>query len=257
LSAQPTEPPGEPSGWENTTADLLAEAAFLSRELGHARVRTPGTAGILNDSAPSTVWVHDEVDVDALLREVDGWHPCPGVMVPEHADSVADALDARGWDTGSLVERFWRRLETPSFSRSSQTDVLVRAATRADLPALRRLHVLSFGADDSADYLPDAIFDVPALCLFLAVSPTSAGEVLGAAGVRLRHRGALVFGLATAPQHQRRGIGAGLVAECMDWAAAHGAPFAVADVDAPASSLWAQLGFQMYDRWRRCSPPAR
>src|SRR3954466_15457127 len=103
VSALPSEAPGRPDGWERTTAGLLAEADFLARGLGHARVGTPGSAGILNDSAPSTVWVHDEVDVDALLRELDGWHPCPGVMVPEHAESVAKVLAAHGWDTGSLV----------------------------------------------------------------------------------------------------------------------------------------------------------
>lgn len=242
---------------DETAQDLRAEANYLSRTLGQPLVCTVGAAGILNNVAPSTVWVYASVDMDAFLGEVSDRRPCPEVMLPERATDLADGLWARGWKPAQLVHRLRRDApQGESADRSARRSqvVMIRAAAPEDLPQMRVLHVHAFGTEDSADYLPDELLSVTGLQLFVAVPSAHPARLLGAVGVRLRHSGAFVFGLATALQHRRQGIADLLVNQCVCWAAGHGASFALADVDEPVSSLWPGLGFHTVSRWRRWVP---
>ena len=238
----------------DTAADLIGEAKYLTHTLNQPAVRTPGATGVLNRLAPSTVWIVGEVAIDELVHEIAASGAHPEVMVPAGEDALTDALTELGWQAGHVVERL--RCDLPAASRSAQTgasSVTVRTATLPDLPKLRALHVQAFEDEDAADYLPDSVLDIPDLEIFVAESTTEPHELLGTAGIRLRHDGALLFGLATARDQRRRGIATVVVAKCLAWAAAQGAPYVVADVDSPAILLWQRLGFGLASKWRRCT----
>jgi GNAT superfamily N-acetyltransferase len=239
-------------GWNATVADLRAEASYLSRRLNQPLVRTPGAAGVLNRLAPSAVWVHGPVDADALLAELRDWRPTPEVMLPEQRSGVADTLSARGWDTEHIVERLRRDLSR-DFRAVPGREVAIRTATADDMARLQALHLEVFG---TTAFLPTEILEVPLLRLLVAELPGRPEQPLGTAGVRLRHQGALTFGLATPAEHRRCGIATALVQSCLEWAAKQRAPFALAEVDVPAPGLWSRLGFNSTGRWRRCTPPS-
>jgi GNAT superfamily N-acetyltransferase len=235
-------------------ADLIDEADYLARTLGQPQVRTAGAAGILNRVAPSTVWIVGEVDIDALAREIAGCDPHPELMIPVGEDAITDAFEQRGWQLGHVVERL--RCDLAGFARNApppEVAVTVRPARRTDLPSLRALHVQAFDDEASAHYLPDSVLDIPGLEILVGESTTEAHELFGTAGIRLRHEGALLFGLATALARRRRGVATLVVAECLAWAVEQGADYVVADVDTPVPLLWPRLGFRAVSSWRRCT----
>jgi len=173
--------------------------------------------------------------------------------VSVHAERVAAALRRHGWMSTDSVDRLSCELSPWTHRGASSNRALIRSVALADLPKLRALHVVSFDDEDSVDYLPDSLLDIADLRMFVATAPADAQTLLGAVGVRLRHRGALVFGLATLPEARRSGIATALVSHSLAWAAEHGAPFALADVDLPVPSFWAALGFTTTSRWLRFS----
>jgi GNAT superfamily N-acetyltransferase len=250
-SSTVTDPAAAP--WERAVAELVAEATFLSRHLGQPLARTAGVAGILSRLTPSTLWVHDEIDVDELLGEVDGWQPAPEVMVPAHLVGPIVAMQDRGWVVTARVQRLRHDIRTGD-QAPPPSAFLIRAAGPDDLPALRLLHASAFRSDDPAAYLPDEMLSVPGLRMFVAALPQRPDRVVGVAGIRRRHEGALVFALATAPQLQRQGIGTALVRTCLAWGADQGAPFAIADVNVPVPALWSRLGFAPTGEWCRFAP---
>lgn len=239
-----------------TAADLIDEAHYLARMLGQPQVQTPGAAGILNRVAPSTVWIVGDLDVDRLAGEISGCDPHPELMVPAGEDALTEAFARLGWQVGQVVERL--RCDVSNSLRAAPPTAItatVRSARLADLPSLRALHVQAFGDEDSGDYLPDSVLDIPGLEIFVAHPTDQPQELLGTAGIRLRHDGALLFGLATAPDMRRRGVATLVVAECVAWAVRSGAAYVLADVDTPPPLLWRRLGFQVSSRWRRCHIP--
>ena len=239
-----------------TAADLFDEADFLSRMLRQPAVRTPGAAGILNRVAQSTGWIVGDVCVDELDHEIAACEPHPDVMIPATEVALAETFHRRGWVVGHVVERLQRDL--PGATRtvvSRDASVAVRPARPADLPRLRALHVQAFGDEASADYLPDSVLEVPGLEIFVAESSDDQQQLMGTAGIRLRHDGALLFGLATAIDERRRGVATLVVAECLEWAVRQCTSYVLADVDTPAPVLWQRLGFHVASRWRRCSRP--
>lgn len=236
-----------------TVADLTAESQYLARTLAQPRVLTPGVAGIVNALAPSAVWIYESIDIDAFLSEVGSHGSHLEVMVPAQAGAMTSALQDRGWHVVQTVDRLRCDLARRDVARQVLTtsDVEIRPARPADMARLRALHVEAFGSEDSADYLPDALLEVPVLQVFIATSPNGAEALVGSAGVRLRHRGAFVFGLATRPEQRHTGIATALVQRCLDWATGRRAPLAFADVDLPVPSFWYRLGFRSTSRWHR------
>ena len=240
----------------HTAADLIGETEYLTRTLKQAQVATPGATGVLNRVAPSTVWIVGEVAINQLADEIAGSGARPEVMVPAGEDALTESLTQIGWRAGRVVERL--RCDLPGTSPADQLSrntAVVRTARHADLPKLRALHVEAFNDDDAADYLPDSVLDIPDLEILVAESTNEPPALLGTAGIRLRHEGALLFGLATASDQRRRGIASLVVAECLAWAKEQGSPYVLADVDTPAPRLWAELGFRVASRWRRCNIP--
>ena len=237
-----------------TMADLVDEAEYLAAMLGQPEVEAAGAAGILNRVAPSTVWIYGDVAVGELTREIASCDPLPEIMVPAEAEETVEAFAHFGWHVGPTVER-WRRdlAGRLPVADSGSVGLSVRSARPADLPRLRALHIEAFSDEDSGDHLPDSVLDVPGLEILVATSTDQPHMLLGTAGIRLRHDGALLFGLATVPWARRRGVASSVVAECVAWAARQSSPFVLADVDAPAPQLWHRLGFHVASRWRRCS----
>jgi len=255
MTAHPDFPAPVPLVSAEVTEDLVGETAYLAEALRQPLVRTAGATGILNSVAPSTVWVVGDLDIDELVAEIVDCDPAPEVMVPYGSIQLASRLARHGWDFTHVVDRLRRDL-TPTTDPIPRFDqpgtVPIRAAAYDDLPVLRSLYVEAFEAEDSAEYVPDELLDVPDLALFVAEEPTDPDLVVGTVGVRLRHRGALIFGLAVTPEHRRRGLATALIARSLTWAAGQGAPYALADVDAPAPLLWHRLGFESTSRWHRC-----
>ncbi len=237
-----------PAVWRDVVTDLQQEALYLSRRLGHGLVRTPGATGIVNPHTPASVWLHGDVDVDALLAEF-AHCPQPELMVPLHGTAVADALDARGW-TLTSSDRLGRVASCRPESGPAPS-ISIQPATRRDLDLMRGVLSRAFGVD-GLEYLPDQVLTVPELQIFVGADE---GTVVGVAGVRSRHEGCLVFGLATVPRFRRRGVATALVRHCLTWAEQHGAPYAVADVARPASSLWERLDFRAQSQWWRGLAP--
>jgi len=245
----------EPLVPAGVVTDLIEETTYLSRALGQPFVRTPGASGVLNRVAPSTVWVHSKVEVAALAAEVVGCDPSPEVMLPEHAGDLLSELTRRGWQSDEVVDRLRRDLTMPvdrSVTPAGFPWVTIRSARRWDLKGLRQLYIQAFETEDSADYVPDTLLEVPGLTLFVAEDSSDRQRFIGTCGVRLRHEGTLIFGLAVVPEHRRCGIATALVSRCLAWAADMGAPYALADVDDPAPLMWKRLGFVSTSRWRRC-----
>lgn len=238
----------------DTAADLAEETNYLARTLGEPQVRTAGATGILNRVTPSTVWIVGDVDVDAMSSEIADCDARPELMVPAGEATLTEAFAQRGWRVGHLVERLrCDLLGTVQDAPALEGAVNLRPARPADLPSLRALHVDAFQDEESANYLPDSVLDIPGLEILVAESRDEPSDLLGTAGIRLRHEGALLFGLATAPAKRRRGVATLVVAECLSWAAQQGVPYVLADVDTPAPLLWQRLGFRATSGWRRCT----
>lgn len=237
-----------PSGWDAVVADLEGESRALAGVLQQHQVSTPGAAGLLNRLSRSTVWVHGPVDVARLLDELEACAPVPDLQVAEHLDLDADLLRARGWADGGTLHRL--RIDLPPVPGGV---VEGRCARPCDLPGLRALHARAFG--DAEAYLPDLLLAMPDLQLRLIDGPD--GRPVSACGVRLRHRGAFVFGLATLPEAQGQGLATAVLRGCLRWAAGCGAPFALADVVGPVPVLWGRTGFVPSGRWTRWTGDAR
>lgn len=234
-----------PAGWTEVVDDLQAETRALSEAMHQPRVTTAGACGLLNRLSRSTVWVHGQVDLPLLLAELAHCAPVPDLQVAEHLQLDVAALQAGGWTGGVPSHRL--RAELPA---SCGTPV-GRTARWEDLPALRALHARAFG--DAEGYLPDLLLTLPGLQLRLLEDAD--GRPLATCGIRLRHRGAFVFGLATRPEEQGRGLGTALLRGCLRWAAEQGAPFALADVTGRVPGLWARAGFVTHGAWTRWTAP--
>ncbi len=239
------------SPWpDDSVRDLEAETAFLAARLGHPVVQTPGATGLLNPQARSAVWIHSEHTLlPALLAEIEHCRPAPDLMIRLDLPLNAAPLEATGWRPSAYMLRL--RHEQPAHvEMQGNRDVQVRPARHDDLPAVRALHDLAFGTNDSHLYLPDDILTVPGLQLLLAVNRRT-DLLLGTVAFRARHRGTLLFGLATEPAQQHTGVATRLLADSARCAAHHGSPFLLTDVEPPVPRFWTSLGFRQTSRWCR------
>ena len=122
---------------------------------------------------------------------------------------------------------------TPVFSPAS-----VRAASAADLPAVRRLL-------DRLALPPDGLLDFYPQGYAVAVAPN--GELLGVAGVEVHGDQGLLRSVAVSPAVQGRGIGATLAHDRLAWAATAGLN-GVHLLTTTASPYFARLGFVVVER---------
>jgi len=115
---------------------------------------------------------------------------------------------------------------------------IVRAATAADLPAVRRLlALLELPLDGLPDFYP----------VGFAVAVGPAGEVVGVAGIEVHGDQGLLRSVAVSPEAQGRGIGGELARNRLAWAA-EASLAGVHLLTTTASPYFARLGFVTVDR---------
>ncbi len=233
-------------------ADLQREARWLADRFEQPLVRTPGAAGILNAMSPSTVWVHShDVDVTALLAEIDGCRPRPHLMLPPGMPRAARQLHAAGWRRGQDVHQVRAERTAVDGHPVTAGGTFTRPADRQDLDMLRSLHAAAFQVTDPDEYLPASILELADVKVYVAVHPQRPRDLLASAGLRTRHAGGLLFGLAVTPDLQDSGLATAMLQNCLHVAAAQGLDFLVAEVEAPPSELWQRAGFHTTSRWQR------
>lgn len=124
----------------------------------------------------------------------------------------------------------------------------MRRIDRSDLPALRSLLDDCFGADHLDEHLPDQTLAVPGVRLLAVLD---GGGFAATVATRPTCAGALLFSLATARPHRRKGPAGWLVAEAGRSSARHGASHLRADVSPDVLPFYRRLGFCPDSRWRR------
>ncbi len=231
--------------------ELTAEADHLAARLGYPVVTVPGAAGVLNPTARAVVTVFsDRVNQKALVKQVSTVPVRPQLLVLDGVPVNANDLRRRGWEEQPISVRLTGCVNVVAAAASHR----VRQVAEADLPVVRRVMDLAFGDDDADEILPDGVTGVPGLQLVLAEDDE--GGVVGVAGVRLRRKGALVFGVGVLPHTRRAGHGAALVGTCARWAQALGERELHCDAEQSALGFWEGLGFAERTRWRTFDPVA-
>jgi ribosomal-protein-alanine N-acetyltransferase len=227
--------------------ELVTDADHLADLLGQPPVRTPGASGVLNPGTVPVIRVWDpRVDISALLGELTTLPIPPDILVLNGID--LDVLHASGWRSQEDVVCVRHNLPI-SLDQVTPPGYTIRRLDRADLPEVRSLLDDSFDVDDSDEQLPDQVLDVPGLRLLAAVD--RAGRLAATVGTRPSRAGALLFSLATGPQHQGRGLAAHLVVTARQSTAQQGASHLSADISPDLLPFYQRLGFRPHSQWRR------
>lgn len=227
--------------------ELTEEAEHLGRRLGHRVLALPGAVGVLNPHARAVVSVYGpRVDQPALLREVAAVPVRPQLNVLDGVEVDADDLARRGWRRqGSCTH-------VVASTAGLRTTVRLERVLEPTLPEAVAVMDAAFGVADSDEVLPAGVTRVPGLALFL--DRDEAGRAHGVVGVRLRRRGALVFGLGVLADGRRRGTGRRLVEGAAGWARLHGRTELHAHAEQDSLPFWSRTGFAPRGRWTAFDP---
>lgn len=127
----------------------------------------------------------------------------------------------------------------------------LRAATPADVPALAALEHLLFGADAWSESAVASDLDAPGRLVLVGERDDA---VVGYAVTALSGEVADLQRIAVAPDHQRTGVAAALLAQAVSTAQQEGAGrmlLEVSTTNTAALGLYAAAGFTAIDRRRR------
>jgi ribosomal protein S18 acetylase RimI-like enzyme len=228
--------------------DAIAAAAWpaaITERVGGWTVRlTPGTHGRrLNSAVPPP---HAPAPPPAVARWYEDRGAAPLVQVTplEEQAVLDDALAAAGWtaemETDVLVRppaAGPRRGTVPQ--QSPRACVVERVSLSAWRAAWRELgtHERSGGTDE-ADVLTRIPFETAGLIA------RRDGALAGVALAVVAERWSIVFEVATAPEHRRRGVARALMAAWAEAAGDRGLFLQVTAGNAAGHALYAALGFE-------------
>ena len=205
--------------WQRVVGEIQQSCA--RRASAEELFIVPGAVGVLAGAAPA-LWVHGEVDEEAIARILTCSPAVADVYLATDSGEIPAWLGAGGWRLQELLTQVvceratWRWSERPT---------RVAELTASDLPAFRRTLASASGADDHtlASSFGDDFFErAKPAWLFGA---RDGDVIVGTAGMRLQQESAMLFALSVEPAHRGTGVAQELVRAALGKAFAAGASF--------------------------------